>query len=82
MKTAVSIPDDVFSEVEKFAREHNYSRSKVVVMAVKEMLEKYRSRKLLDALNTVYSEPEPPDEKTLREKGKKYYSHRVVKERY
>jgi len=79
MKTALSIPDEVFREVEKFAKEHHYSRSEVFVIAVKEFLKKLESKRLLDALNDAYSEVESPEEKTLREKSKKYYVSRVLR---
>lgn len=82
MKTAISIPDEIMIKVEKIAKEHNYSRSEVFVMAVKEFLDKLESRKLLDALNTVYADVEPLEEKSLREKGKKYYARKVLKEKY
>lgn len=82
MKTAISIPDEMFREVEKFAEEHNCSRSEVFVIAVKEFLEKLKSRKLLDALNAAYSEAESMEEKALREKRKKYYSSAILKEKY
>jgi metal-responsive CopG/Arc/MetJ family transcriptional regulator len=79
MKTALSIPDEIFREVEKFAKEHHYSRSEVFVIAVKEFLKKLESKRLLDALNDAYSEVESPEEKTLREKSKEYYVSRVLR---
>jgi metal-responsive CopG/Arc/MetJ family transcriptional regulator len=79
MKTALSIPDEIFKEVEKFAKEHHFSRSEVFVIAVKEFLKKLASKKLLDALNNAYSDVESPEEKTLRVKSKKYYINRVLK---
>lgn len=82
MKTAISIPDDIFREVEKFAEEHKYSRSEVFVVAVKEFLEKLKSKELLKALNETYSEEESTEEKTVREKGKEYYTKAVLKEKY
>lgn len=79
MKTAISIPEDIFVEVKKIAQEHNYSRSKVFVIAVKEFLEKLRSQKLLEALNAAYSDVESKEEKTLRERSKRYYTKRVIR---
>jgi metal-responsive CopG/Arc/MetJ family transcriptional regulator len=81
MKTAISIPDEIFKEVEKFSREHQYSRSEVFAMAVKEFLEKLKSKEILDALNETYSEPESPEEITLREKSKRYYTKKIMKEK-
>ena len=80
MKTAISIPDEIFREIERFSKEHQYSRSQVFVMAVKEFLEKLKSKELFDALNEVYSEPESLEETTLRGKSKGYYSKKILKE--
>ena len=80
MKTAISIPDKIFEEVEKYSKEHRYSRSEVFVMAVREFLEKLKSKELLNTLNELYSEPESLEETTLREKSKKYYSKKILKE--
>jgi len=82
MKTALSIPDEIFREVEKFAKEHHFSRSEVFVIAVKEFLKKLESKKLLDALNNAYSDVESPEEKTLRVKSKKYYINRVLRNNF
>ncbi len=78
MKTAISIPDKLFEEVEHFSKKHRRSRSEVFVRAVKELLEKEKSRELLDALNEVYSEAELPEETNLRERSKRHYAHKVV----
>lgn len=80
MKTAISIPDELFREVEHFAEEHHYSRSEVFVLAVKEFFEKVESRNILNALNKVYSKVETSEETTLRSKSKKHYFKKVMKE--
>ncbi len=82
MKTAISIPDEIMKSVEKFAKEHNCSRSAVFVIAVKDLLKKLEAQKILDALNDAYSDIELQEEKTIREKGKKYYARKVLKEKY
>jgi len=79
MKTAISIPDALFYEVERLSKEHRRSRSGVFVMAVEKLLEKEKARKLLDALNEAYSEAGSAEERTLREKGKKYYAKKILK---
>jgi len=80
MKTAVSIPDEIFKEVEKFAKEHKYSKSKVVTVAIGEFLERIKSKQLLDALNEIYSDIESTDDAIVRKKAKQYYAGRVLKE--
>ena len=82
MKTAISVPDELFKEVEDFAAKHKYSRSEVFVIAVKDFLKRLESRKLLDALNAAYSEDEALKEKTLRKAGKKHYAKAVLREKY
>ena len=82
MKTAISIPDQLFEEVENFSKKHRRSRSEVFVMAVRRLLEKEKTQELLDALNEAYSHEESVEEKTLREKGKKYYAQKVLKENH
>lgn len=82
MKTAISIPAEIFKEVEKIAKELHYSRNDVFVIAVREYIEKRRSRKLLDALNEAYSAAELPEEQRVREKGKRRCSRTILKARY
>ena len=82
MKTAISIPDEIFKEVERFAKEHNYSRSEVFVIAVKEFMKKLESKKLLDLLNEIYSDIETPEDVTLRRKAMRHYARKVLKEPY
>jgi len=80
MKTAISIPDDLFEEVTKLATENKTSRSRILCIAVKEYLEKVKSQKLLETLNKVYSEEETDDEKLLRRKSLKYYNSAILKD--
>jgi metal-responsive CopG/Arc/MetJ family transcriptional regulator len=81
MKTAISLPDKIFEEVEKFAKEHQYTRSEVFVMAVKEFLEKKKTEEALNILNEVYSEAETPEEITVRERAKRYFARKIFKEK-
>ena len=50
------------------------------VIALKEFLEKLKSAQLLKSLNDAYSEVETFEEKAVREKGKRYYAKKVLKE--
>jgi len=74
MKTAISVPDDVFHEVDKVARERHSSRSEIIVSALREYLERRRSGDLLKALNEAYAAAETPKEYEVRQKAKKRYS--------
>ena len=79
MKTAISIPDELFIEVDRIARECGSSRSQVFCLAVKEYLEKFRARKLLEDLNEAYKDKELPEEELLRKKSADYYRQKIVR---
>jgi metal-responsive CopG/Arc/MetJ family transcriptional regulator len=51
MKTAVSIPDDVFEQVERFARRARRSRSEVFSAALREYLARHAPDEVTEAIN-------------------------------
>lgn len=73
MKTAISIPDDLFKAVEALAEELHLSRSHVFADAVRDYVEKRSNEKILEALNKVYSEVETEQETKLRKLSKERY---------
>ena len=56
MKTAISIPDDVFEEAERTAEVLGLSRSELYATAVREFIERYRSADVTERLDRVYGE--------------------------
>jgi metal-responsive CopG/Arc/MetJ family transcriptional regulator len=74
MKTAISIPDDIFQDIEKLSKELRRPRSQILVEAAREYIEKQKNRKILEALNKAYSGKETKQERELRKKGKKRYA--------
>jgi len=82
MRTAISLPDEMFKEIEEVTKECECSRSQVFVMAVKEFLERRRSKKLLEALNMAYEGSETLEEIESRRQAKVYYGARARKEPY
>src|SRR5712692_5928147 len=56
MKTAVSIPDDVFEGAERLARRTKKSRSQLFSDAVREYIARHGSEDVTDAMNRVCSE--------------------------
>ena len=55
MKTAVSVPDDLFRKAEAAARRLRVSRSKFYATAIAEFLEQRKSDAVTERLNEVYS---------------------------
>jgi metal-responsive CopG/Arc/MetJ family transcriptional regulator len=66
MKTAISIPDDLFKTVEEIAEELHLSRSQVFADAVRGYIEKQRNKQILDAINKAYASPETKKETKAR----------------
>jgi metal-responsive CopG/Arc/MetJ family transcriptional regulator len=53
MKTAVSIPDEVFEKVERLARRARKSRSEVFSAALKEYVARHEPDEITEAYNNV-----------------------------
>ena len=54
MKTAVSIPDDVFQKAERLARRAKRSRSDVFTAALREYVARHSPDEVTEALNRAY----------------------------
>ena len=77
IKTAISIQEPLFKEVESLAREMRISKSQVFALAAREFIQQARSQDLLKKINRVYSEEPQYSEKALREKRKSYHRRMV-----
>ncbi len=62
MKTAVSIPDEVFEAAERAAKKLGMSRSELYANAVREFIEHYRRENVTEKLNEVYADNESASE--------------------
>lgn len=80
MKIAISIPDDVFEEVEKIAKEQKRSRSQVFVSAAREYVRRSETRRIIEKLDEVYAQPDAPDE-AVRRKAMAEYQRKRLKEK-
>jgi metal-responsive CopG/Arc/MetJ family transcriptional regulator len=56
MKTAVSIPDEVFEKVERFARRAKRSRSEVFSAALREYMARHAPDEVTEAINHALDE--------------------------
>lgn len=67
MKTAISIPDDLFTSADALARKLGMSRSRLYATALAEYLAKHQAAKVTERLNAVYrSQPSELDERVRR----------------
>lgn len=56
MKTAISVPDDVFEGAERLARREGRSRSEVYSAAVREYVARHTPDEIVDALDRLVGE--------------------------
>ena len=70
VKTAISIQEPLFHEVDALAREMSISRSQLFVLAVQEYLRQIRNRELLKKINQAYSGEPDHQEKALADRKK------------
>jgi metal-responsive CopG/Arc/MetJ family transcriptional regulator len=55
MKTAVSLPEDLFLQAEATARKLRVSRSQLYATAIAEFLDRTQSERVTERLNEVYA---------------------------
>lgn len=61
MKTAISIPDDVFEDAERLARELKQSRSALYSRAVREYVARHSPDAVTATLDAMLAEEDEPD---------------------
>lgn len=54
MKTAISIPEELFESAEQFAREQGMSRSELYATALRHYLEERRGERITERLDEIY----------------------------
>ncbi|MBN2834778.1 MAG: ChpI protein [Candidatus Delongbacteria bacterium] len=62
MKTAISIPDNVYNEAEITAKQLGVARSQLYVMAIKEFIEHHNKDKITEKLNLVLYNQNPKND--------------------
>ncbi|MBI4715073.1 MAG: ribbon-helix-helix protein, CopG family [Nitrospirae bacterium] len=82
MKTAISIPDDLYEMVEELSEKLHLSRSRIFSEAVRDYLAKRRNEEILRQINVVYSEAETEEDKTIRKHAKKRYTRTLKAEKW
>lgn len=55
MKTAISLPDDLFASAEALAERLGVSRSRLIATALAEFVAKHQGRKVTERLDALYA---------------------------
>ena len=71
MKTAISIPDEVFQEAERFARRTRKSRSQLFSEAVREYLLRHSPDEVTQAMDRVVDDIGPEADRFLSLAGRR-----------
>ena len=66
VKTAISLQQPLFDQVEALAREMQVSRSRLFVLAMEEFIERYQNQRLLKEINAAYEDMPDPVEQDLQ----------------
>lgn len=56
MKTAISIPDPIFSQAERYAKNNGMTRSQLFAVAVQHYVESNQHNEITEKLNKIYGE--------------------------
>lgn len=75
MKAAISVPDDVYADAERLARQLNRTRSRLFAEAVREYLARHDPDRVTEALDRLY---ETVDSRT--DPGLSAASHRLLRQ--
>ena len=78
VKTAISMQESLFQEMEKLAAELEISRSRLLTLALEEFIERRENLNLLAALNAAYKDDEQAEELMLAERHLVNYREQSV----
>lgn len=82
VKTAISIPESLFEELEVVAKEMQLSRSELFRRAVERFLRDRESQRMMEKLKEVYSEPPDEEEREYLKNMKALYSKSLEQEEW
>ena len=80
VKTAISMQEELFKEVNRLAGELNVSRSKLFVMAVQDYIKKNESKNLLSQINKAFSDHPDSDEIKIHSKMRQKQTKNLERE--
>jgi metal-responsive CopG/Arc/MetJ family transcriptional regulator len=80
IKTAISIEESLYRQVQKLAEETGVSRSHVFAEAVRSYLRERQNRMLLEELNAAYAAPPSASEKRVQQAWRRRQGRKVAGE--
>lgn len=81
IKTAISLQESLFKEIELLARELQISRSRLFALAAEAFIQRHQNQKLLQAINDAYDDLPDEENRLLTQKRRQRY-RRLVEEQW
>lgn len=78
VKTAISLDDNLFAQVEDLVQELEMSRSRVIALAIQEFIRRREQQKTLEKLNEVYKDGPTEEEQAAKRAMKQYHQRQIV----
>ena len=77
VKTAISLQQSLFEQVDALAQEMQISRSRLFALAVEAFIQHHQNQKLLEAINDAYDDLPNAGERSLRHKMRQQHRQLV-----
>ena len=77
VKTAISLRQSLFEQIEVLAAELQISRSRLFALAAEAFIQDHQNQKLLKAINAAYADLPDAGEQSLRRKMRQQHRHLV-----
>jgi len=81
VKTAISLQEPLFREIELLAQELQISRSRLFALAAEAFIQRHQNRKLLQAINDAYDDLPDETDQLLAQKRRQRH-RRLVEEQW
>jgi len=76
-KTAISVQQSLFEQIEVLAKELQISRSRLFALAAEAFIQRHQNQKLLEAINDAYDDLPDVEEQSLRQKMRQQHRQMV-----
>lgn len=77
VKTAISLQQPLFEQVDAMAKELHISRSRLFALAVEEFIQRHQNQRLLEAINAAYADLPDAEEQSLRTAMRQHHKQMV-----
>ncbi len=77
VKTAISLQQPLFEQIDALAQELHISRSRLFVLAFEAFIQRHQNRQLLEAINEAYGDLPDPEEQALRDRMRQQHRRMV-----